>query len=65
MKVKIARIKKRLTQNELAIKANICRLTISNIERGKQDINNLRLGVLRKLAKALDTTVQELFLDEE
>ena len=65
MKVKIARIKNGLTQNELAIKANICRLTISNIERGKQDINNLRLGVLRKLAKALDTTVQELFLDEE
>lgn len=64
IKFKLLRIKRGLTQDELSKKSNVCRLTISNIETSKQDINKLSLGTLKKLAQALDTTVEELFLDK-
>lgn len=65
LKLKIERIKKDMTQEQLASRANICRLTISNIETGKQNIDSLKLGTLKKLAKALNTTVEELFFNQE
>ena len=62
MNLKIARIKNNWTQEELSKKANVCRTTISNIENGK--IDNIPLITLKKLAKALNSTVEELFLNE-
>lgn len=65
IKFKIARIKQNLTQEALANKSGVSRITISNLERNKIEIGNIRAGVLVKLSKALDTTVQELFFSEE
>lgn len=65
LKLKIERIKKDMTQEQLASRANIGKLTISNIETGKQSIDSLKLGTLKKLAKALNTTVEELFFNQE
>lgn len=64
-KLKVERIKQNKTQEDVAIAANICRTTISYIENGRVD--NIQLGTLKKIAKALNSTVQELFFsnDEE
>ena len=62
--LKIARIKNKLTQEELSNISGVGRVTISNIERN--GIETVPVKTLRKLAAALNTTVQELFfLDEE
>lgn len=63
LKLKISRIKKGLTQEKLSEKAGVGRVTISNIER--KGIKTTPVYILEKLAKALDTTVQELFFSEE
>lgn len=63
MKVKIARIKKGLTQMELRELVKPMSLsTIVKIERG--DVDGLTLGQAKRIAKALDTTVEELFFKE-
>lgn len=59
-KVKIERVKKNWSQTDLSKNSGVCRLTISNIENGK--IDSTQLGTLKKIASALDSTVQELFL---
>ena len=59
MNVKIARIKKEMTQEELAIATGICRTIISRIEKG--NYNKLRFDNMKKLAAVLDCTVGELF----
>lgn len=59
-KLKVQRIIKNKTQEELATSAGISRTTVSNIENGR--INNIQLGTLKRIAAALDSTVQELFL---
>jgi len=61
--LKIARVKKGWTQDELAKNSGVGRVTISNIER--KGIENIPVYTLRKIAKALDTTVAELFFSEE
>lgn len=63
MKLKLLRIANRLTQCDLAILVGVAPKTIIQIEKGFHD--NAKLGTLKKIAEALDTTVQELFLDEE
>ena len=63
LKLKIERIKKGLTQEKLSEKAGVGRVTISNIER--KGIKTTPVYILEKLAKALDTTVQDLFFSEE
>lgn len=63
MKIKIARIKLDLTQKELAKKVGISHVTLSKIEKGNYE--NLTYKTMKKLANALDTTVQELFFSEE
>lgn len=63
--LKIARVKKDLTQDELAEKSGVGRTTISHLERGKLITDNIQFGTLKKLAKALDTTPQELFISED
>lgn len=62
-KLKVQRIIKNKTQEELSTSAGISRTTVSNIENGK--IDNIQLGTLKKIAAALDSTVQELFLTEK
>lgn len=59
-KFKDERIKQNKTQKDIAAKANVCRTTISFIENGKAD--NVQLGTLKKLAAALNSDIQTLFL---
>ncbi|WP_199799002.1 helix-turn-helix transcriptional regulator [Clostridium tetani] len=62
LKFKIARMKKELTQAQLAKKLGISRSTLVQIEKGNYD--NVRIGLAKKIAKALDSTVIELFFNE-
>ncbi|AXH51104.1 helix-turn-helix transcriptional regulator [Clostridium perfringens] len=64
LKFKFKRLEKDLTQAELREKSKTSIQTIVDIEKGKS-IDGLRVGTLKKLAEALDTTVQELFFSEE
>ncbi|EGT3600564.1 helix-turn-helix transcriptional regulator [Clostridium perfringens] len=64
LKFKFKRLEKDLTQAELREKSKTSIQTIVDIEKGKS-IDGLRVGTLKKLADALDTTVQELFFSEE
>lgn len=59
----VERAKRRMTQDNLAMKARVSRTTICNIE--KKGIEQIPVKTLRKLAKALDTTVSELFFSDE
>lgn len=61
MNVKLARIKKGLTQRQFAKLVGASNVTIIKIE--KDDINGISFGLLRRIAAALDSTVQELFLN--
>lgn len=62
MNMKLERIKRNWSQTDLSEKADVCRSLISQIENGRLD--NIQLGTLKKLAAALDSTVEELFLSE-
>lgn len=64
MNIKVERAKRNWTQEELSKRAGVCRLTISNLERGKQNIENLPVKQLSKLAKALGVSIVEFFPDE-
>lgn len=61
MEVKIARIKKGLSQIELSKLTGICRTILSKIENG--DYSSLRYETMIKLSKELDTTPQKLFFE--
>lgn len=63
MNVKIARIKKNLTQKELAKLVGISNVTVVKIEKG--NFNNVKFGILKKIAEILDSSVQELFFSDE
>lgn len=63
MNVKLARIKAGLTQKQLAEVVGISNVTIVKIERGNYD--SLTRASMIKIAKALNTTVQELFFSED
>lgn len=60
--MKIARITKEMTQEELSIATGICRTIISRIEKG--NYNKLRFDNMKKLAEVLDCTVGELFFTD-
>lgn len=62
--LKIARIKKELTQEELSKVSGVNRVTISNLERGKQSILDTPAGTLFKIARALDTDITTLFFSD-
>lgn len=62
LNLKIARIKKGLSQKQLADKVGISPATVSKAETGKFD---LRLSTLIKLSKVLDVSVEELIKHEE
>lgn len=63
MNVKLARIKKRLSQKEFAQIVGTSNVTIVKIEKG--DIDGVSFGLLKRIAAALDCTFEELFLSEE
>lgn len=59
-KVKEIRVKKGLSQEELANKSNISRYLISKIENG-EDIN-LTKNTMISISKALEKSVVEVFM---
>jgi len=61
MNLKLARIEKNLTQQELADKAAVTRQTIGLIEKGNF---NPTLNLCIKIAKALDRTLDPLFWED-
>lgn len=63
LELKIARVKRGWTQDKLSKEAGISRASICNIE--KNGIDAIPVSTLKKIAKALDTTVQELFFSDE
>lgn len=62
-KLTVERIRLGLTQLEVCELADVCHRTILKLEKG--DIEKTRVETLRKVAKALDTTVSDLFFSEE
>ncbi|MDF2882942.1 MAG: helix-turn-helix protein [Clostridiaceae bacterium] len=63
--LKVERAKRNWTQSDLAEESGVCRLTISNLENGKQNIENLQVKQLFKLAKALEISINEFFSEEK
>lgn len=61
MKLKLARVEKKLSQQELAEKVSVTRQTIGLIEKGKY---NPSLNLCIKIAKALDKTLDQLFWED-
>ena len=61
-RIKEFRENARLTQEELAAKSGVSRATIINLESGKN--TSTTMMTLSKLAKALDTTLDQLFFPE-
>ena len=62
-KIKIARILADKSQIDLAKETGISKEYISALERGK--VKNPTLEVMKKLSKALDVPVTELFFSED
>ena len=63
MKIKLKRISRGWTQEDLSKKSGVSRNTIVKLEKG--EIDGIRFGIIKKIAAALDTTVQELFFSDE
>lgn len=61
MEVKIARIKKGMTQDDLCKALKISKTTMVRIEKGKYDI---RLSLMKKISEILKMSVQELFFQD-
>ena len=61
LNLKLARIKKGLTQEALAAKVGITRTIYSNIERGKTEPTR---DIMKKLSETLDTPIIDLFFSE-
>ena len=59
--MKLARVEKGLSQEELAVLVEATRQTVGLIEKGKY---NPTLNLCIKIAKALDKTLNELFWEE-
>ena len=61
MKLKLARVQKGMSQQELADLCEVTRQTIGLIEKGKY---NPTLNLCIKLANVLNLTLNDLFWDE-
>ncbi len=61
-KIKEMREKQNMTQEQLAEKSGISRVTISELECGKR--HGTTSKTLVSIAKALGTTVDKIFFDE-
>lgn len=62
IKLKMARVEKQLSQQELADLCEVTRQTIGLIEKGKY---NPTINLCIKIAQVLGKTLNELFWDEE
>lgn len=62
-KIKEKREALKMTQEELAQKSGVCRTTISNLENGTERATSSK--TLLKLARALDTTVDQIFYQDD
>jgi len=62
MKLRLARVEKSLTQQELAEMVEATRQTIGLIEKGNY---NPTLNLCIRIAKALDKTLDQLFWEDE
>ena len=62
MRLKLARVEKNLTQQELAELVEVTRQTIGLIEKGDY---NPTLRLCKSIAKALDHTLDSLFWEDE
>ena len=62
IKLKVARVEKQLSQQELAELVDVTRQTIGLIEKGKY---NPTLNLCLKIAKTLDKTLNDLFWEEQ
>ena len=60
--MRLARIEKSLTQQELADMVDVTRQTIGLIEKGNY---NPTLNLCVRIAKALDKTLDQLFWEDE
>lgn len=60
--MKIARVEKDLSQDQLAVQVGVTRQTISMIESGKF---NPSLQLCIAICRALDRTLNDLFWEEE
>ncbi len=63
MEIKIARIKKGLTQMELCKRVKTSPRKIVQIERG--DLGKVSFELAKRIAIELDSSINELFLNEE
>lgn len=63
LNLKISRIKKRLTQKELADIVGVSRDYIASLENGRS--KNPSIELMKKLSKALNVSVTELFFTED
>ena len=61
IKMKVARVEKSLSQQELADLCDVTRQTIGLIEKGKY---NPTLNLCIRIAQVLDKTLNDLFWDE-
>lgn len=64
MNLKIARIKKGIKQIDFAKEIHVSPATLIKWEKGIE-LDNIRLGVMKKIAKLLDSSIEELFLSNE
>ena len=60
MELRIAKMRKRMTQEELAGKTGISRNLISKAENG--NISKLNIEKMEKISRVLEISVRELFL---
>ena len=63
MRLKIERIKRKWSQNDLSKKSGVCRNVISKIENNR--IDTVEFGNIKKLAQALEIPVEELIKESE
>ena len=63
LKIKFKRLEQGKTQAQLRKEAGVGIGVITSLEKGQ--IDNLTVKTLKKVAKALNTTVQELFFSDE
>lgn len=64
MNLKIARIKRGIKQIDLAREIHVSPATLIKWEKGIE-LDNIRLGIMKKIAEILGSNVEELFLSNE
>lgn len=60
MEVKLARIRKGFTQEELCKVLRISKTTLVRIEKGNCD--SIKIGLAKKISQVLETPIEKLFL---